>query len=132
MAGNSANKVKTEKKRPAPPHAFKPGQSGNPSGRPKIPEEFKEMARANSVKALRKAITMMDDPEVPAAVQLKAAEVVMERAWGKANQPLTGLDDGPIAFDMEIQRLDDDELLDAITRTAKEIKDLQKRITAKD
>ena len=29
----SHNKVKT--KRPAPPHAWKPGQSGNPGGRPK-------------------------------------------------------------------------------------------------
>jgi len=39
-----------------------------------------------------------------------------------------GKDGGPIKYDMEIQRLDDDELLAAIERTADEIKELQKRI----
>lgn len=88
-------------------NGFKPGQSGNPGGRPKIPEEFKELARANSVKALKKAIGMMDDPSVPPQVQLKAAEVVMERAWGKANQPLSGLDEGPLTIKVLVGGDDD-------------------------
>ena len=41
----SANSPKTGKRK-APSTAFKPGQSGNPKGRPKVNEEFRERARA--------------------------------------------------------------------------------------
>ena len=40
----SANRPKSGKRK-APKTAFKPGQSGNPGGRPKINEEFRERAR---------------------------------------------------------------------------------------
>lgn len=48
MADKSANKQKTDKKRKPPRSAWKPGQSGNPSGRPPDGESwagvFKELA----------------------------------------------------------------------------------------
>lgn len=37
----------------APPHAFKPGQSGNPSGRPKLPEDIKKSRRMNQIEVAR-------------------------------------------------------------------------------
>jgi hypothetical protein len=41
----SENKNATKKKRAAPPHAWKPGQSGNPGGRPKNPLSLTNIVR---------------------------------------------------------------------------------------
>jgi len=41
----SVNRQKTGKRK-APRTAFKPGQSGNPAGRPKVAEEFRARARS--------------------------------------------------------------------------------------
>lgn len=100
---DSANKAGTKagtKKRKAPPHAFKPGQSGNPNGRPKVPKEFRELAKANSTKALEIIIEIMKDPKSKPGDRLRAAEMIMDRAWGKPKQglELTGEDGGPIQF----------------------------------
>lgn len=68
--------------------SFKPGQSGNPFGRPKIPDEFKELAKKYSVAALRKVIAIMEDGEADNRDQLRASEIVMDRAWGKSQQSI--------------------------------------------
>jgi hypothetical protein len=68
--------------------SFKPGQSGNPSGRPKIPEEFKELAKKYSVTALKKVIEIMENEEADNRDQLRASEIIMDRAWGKSTQSM--------------------------------------------
>lgn len=100
MADKTANRNKTEK-RAAPPTAFKPGQSGNPSGRPKLPEEFKELAKTNSVTALQKVIDILNNPESDNKDRLKAAEIIMDRAWGKANQPIDGQINGGLTIKID-------------------------------
>jgi len=75
--GNKAKKNST---------SFKPGQSGNPNGRAKIPEEFKKLANKYSIPALRKVIEIMNNPEASHKDQLRGAEMVMDRALGKALQ----------------------------------------------
>jgi hypothetical protein len=85
---------------------FKPGVSGNPAGRPKIPEELKELARAHSVDAINRLAKWMHDENPTASV--KAAEALLDRAWGKANQPLTGQDgEGPVKTETTITAADD-------------------------
>lgn len=64
-----------KQKRKAPPTAFKPGQSGNPGGRPKEMFDLKAMIRRDGLeKAYQALITALEEPgeRVPAAKTLLA------------------------------------------------------------
>ena len=87
---SSANRQKTEAKRPAPKSAFKPGKSGNPNGRPKKTEEQKtleNMCRERTTEALATVLVIMGSGENERN-KLAAAQFVIERGWGKATQPI--------------------------------------------
>ena len=92
------NSKKTVKKTHGTP--FKPGNSGNPGGRPKIPEEVKTMARAASPKAMRALIAILDDENSRPPDIIRAAEAIINRAYGTPQQSieLTGVAGGPIGF----------------------------------
>lgn len=81
----SANRQKTERK--APKTAFKPGQSGNPNGRPKLKPEEKDalqMIRSLAPDAAARLKMMIDDPATKPEVLLRAIDIVLERTFGKA------------------------------------------------
>ena len=66
--------------------SFKPGQSGNPNGRPKQTAEQKDAMQAIrdlAPEAARVLHNMLTDAETPAAQRLKAAEMILERTYGK-------------------------------------------------
>ena len=65
---------------------FMPGQSGNPGGKKKEPEAFKQLAREHSIEALQTVILLLNDKNTRPNEKLKAAELIMDRAWGKATQ----------------------------------------------
>lgn len=92
---------------PTPPveHQFKPGQSGNPNGRPKklprlddllsdiMGEEKDGITAAEAIlKRLRQMATQGN---------IKAAEMLLDRSYGKARQPveLPGKDGGAIKIE---------------------------------
>lgn len=80
---------KTERK--VPRSAFKPGQSGNPGGRPKRTKEQKdalEMIRALAPEAAERLRAIISDPETKPDVQLRAIDIVLERTYGKAAAPV--------------------------------------------
>ena len=76
---------------PGPKTAWKPGQTGNPFGRRPPGDwvsdrEFCRMARSKSPAALRFLVEVMEDPEEQTGHRIRAAEVIVERAHGKAAQ----------------------------------------------
>lgn len=72
-------------------HLFQPGQSGNPKGRPPgPPREIKEAYQALEPLA-RQRLTELLDHKRPEIV-IQAAKIIIERAYGKPHQTLSGPD----------------------------------------
>jgi hypothetical protein len=60
---------------------FLPGVSGNPSGRPRVVAEIRELARTHAPAALAKVVALIDhrDPRVA----FVAAKEILDRAYGR-------------------------------------------------
>jgi hypothetical protein len=91
--------------RPPPSTAWQPGQSGNPSGRAKVPKDVVEQARKLAPHAMRKIAKIMKNPKSSPAVQLAAAVHIVDRACGKPASFSTG---SPDAFRKAIDMTDDE------------------------
>lgn len=102
MSEDLENKAKA--KRPAPPHAWKPGQSGNPGGRPRVNHDIVALARQYTEEALQALHDALKDPRSKVA----AAQALLDRGYGRAiqRQEHTGADGGPI----QTQQIADDRL----------------------
>ena len=62
---------------------WRPGQSGNPGGRPRGRSEVTMLALSNCPKAILKLVAIMEDPNVSAPEQIRAAEAILDRGLGK-------------------------------------------------
>lgn len=85
MVGRSENREKTGRRK-ASITAFRPGQSGNPGGRPKrTQQEYDLMAacEAMSPEALKTIADLMLHADKE-SVRLQAAAFIIERRYGKA------------------------------------------------
>lgn len=85
---------------------FQPGRTGNPGGRPKLPEDVKhvrELARQYTEDAISALVGVIKKSSSDAA-RVSAANVLLDRGWGKPEQPLTGMDGGPIEIATKDQR----------------------------
>lgn len=82
---------------------FQPGQSGNPNGRPKVAPEVRELARALSVEAIETHAAIMRDLDAPPAARGASANAILDRAWGKPAQAVTGEDgEGPVELSLAV------------------------------
>jgi hypothetical protein len=85
---------------------FPKGKTGNPGGRPKLPPDVKhvrELARVYTSEAVETLAKVMKTSNSDSA-RVSAANVLLDRGWGKPEQPLTGMDGGPIEFATKDQR----------------------------
>jgi hypothetical protein len=97
--GNPASSAGSSKKQRGKP--WPKGVSGNPSGREKLPEDVKhvrELARAYTTSAIETLARVMATGSPNA--QVGAANSLIDRGWGKAEQPITGAEGGAVKFEV--------------------------------
>ena len=70
---------------------FKPGQSGNPGGRPKALKDIQAAARKYCGEAIQTLARIARDPEAPEAAQIAASTALLDRGYGKALQTIDAL-----------------------------------------
>lgn len=81
-------KAKNKAKKRPRGRPFRPGQSGNPGGRPKSLTEFRLVARGHSARALRVLLGIMQSKKASAAARVAAVRELFDRAWGRPPQEL--------------------------------------------
>ncbi len=66
------------------------GQSGNPGGRPKAIVEVAELARLETTASIAALVRVRDAEDTPPAAVVAAATALLDRAWGRPVQMLSG------------------------------------------
>lgn len=69
---------------------FQPGQSGNPGGRAPIPDDVKQMLKAACPQAVKLLVKTINDETSKPDLRIKCVEIIMDRTYGKATQPIEG------------------------------------------
>ena len=65
---------------------FKPGQSGNPLGRPKSDKTIRDLARVHTKDALKTLSDIVKNPKASDTARVQAANALLDRGWGRAPQ----------------------------------------------
>jgi hypothetical protein len=65
--------------------------SGNPLGRPRAALDVQALAREYTVEAIQTLVSCLNDPKYKVA----AATALLDRAWGRPMQAISGAQDSP-------------------------------------
>ena len=103
-----ANKYSHHLPNAGAPHQFKPGQSGNPNGRPKKVVDAERIAEESLEEAMRKLTKLMKSDNEKVA--LAAAQTLIDRAMSKARQSVAHT----IGKDKDVPELTTAELFDLV------------------
>ena len=95
--------VKKENSKRAPGKPWEKGKSGNPKGRPMMPEELKEKCRSYTEEGIETLIALARNNKKQPKDRIKAIEILLERGYGKAAQAIVGGEDGdkPVKLSIE-------------------------------
>jgi Family of unknown function (DUF5681) len=85
-------------------HGWKPGQSGNPGGRPKAIVEVAAAAREHTLAAIKILFEIASNVKATDSARVSAAVALLERGWGKAPATVT------LRHLHDLKGLSDDEL----------------------
>lgn len=81
---------------------FQPGQSGNPSGRPKENAQLKAAARAHTEAALNVLVMALGDEDTK--TRIAAANALLDRGYGKPTQAVGGDPDfAPLVTNISVE-----------------------------
>lgn len=95
---------------PPPEHSrWKPGQSGNPGGRPRVIADLQKLAQSHTEEAVETLVSVMKAKSAPPAARVAAAAHILDRGYGKPTQTVN-------ATVERIGQLSDDELLAFLSR----------------
>lgn len=101
---------------------FKPGQSGNPAGRPKVVGDVQALARKHTSEAIQTLATIMRSAKAPPAARTAAASALLDRGYGRPAQAIEATLNRKSVQDMSDAELlaiaasgDDDEEPSALT-----------------
>lgn len=84
-----------------PPHAWKPGVSGNPGGRPAVSADLKAICRAHTMEAVQALLEALKSPRE----RVMAATALLDRGYGRPVQTQN------VRVIRDISDLSDDELI---------------------
>lgn len=77
--------------------SWRPGQSGNPKGRPKPEVDIAALAREHGPRCIAVVAKLLSDNDHK--IRLAAAIALLDRGWGRPSQAITGENGQPIAID---------------------------------
>jgi len=78
---------------------YKPGESGNPNGRPKVNAYVRDLARAHTEAAINALAEALKNERTSVA----AATALLDRGYGKPVQEIVGADGGPLLGSIEVR-----------------------------
>ena len=67
---------------------WKPGQSGNPSGRKPVNREVEEAAAKIGVEGIEALGEIMRNKDAPAIARVRAVEIILNRGFGMPRQQI--------------------------------------------
>lgn len=67
---------------------FKPGECGNPGGRPKVDPAIRKLCEAECINSIKTLIELRDSTSTPPNIRALAANSLLDRGLGKPRQEL--------------------------------------------